>query len=283
MTRPGTRPVVVGLLGDQPGLLDHAVGWARALDAPLRVVHAWAIPLNTAEDFEARELEGTFRSAAQGVLEGARIRLERHDDLAISYEMSYGAASSILDNEGRTAALVVLGTDNTGWLGRVLGGAVARHVALHAEAPVVVVPPDVAWVAPHLVVLAIDEPRTAPGPATFALDVAMRSGAELEVVHVVDGGVAVAQRRAVLTDLDRWLEELRVAHPEVPMSTRLVAGGVADETAVASRDAQLVVLGRPREHHLPLFDDRSIAATMLRRTRCPVAVVPVAFEAVASS
>jgi nucleotide-binding universal stress UspA family protein len=274
MTTPGSRPVVVGLLGAQPTLLEHAVGWARVLDAPLRVVHAWAMPLNAAEDYEAKELEGTFRSAAQGVLEGARIQLERHDDLAISYEMSYGAASSILDIEGRSAALVVLG--------RVLGGALARHVALHAEAPVVVVPSDVQWVAPRLVVLALDDPVAAPGPAAFALDVAMRSGAELEVVHVVDAGVDVAERRALLTGLDRWIEDLRAAHPEVPMSTRLVAGGVADETAVASRDAQLVVLGRPREHHLPLFDDRSVAATMLRRTRCPVAVVPVALEVVAT-
>jgi nucleotide-binding universal stress UspA family protein len=278
VSSPRSRPVLVGVLGGQPLLLDHAVGWSRLLDAPLRVVHVWAFPANTPEAVVGVDLEATFRTAAEGVLDEARHHLEGCADLTISYEMPVGTAAGVLGAESQDAALVVLGTDLSGWVGRALGGAVARHVALHVEPPVVVVPPEAPWRPPEHIVLALDPRGDAAGPRAFALLVASRTGGSVEAVHVIDPHTRAHERARLHDALEVLHHEAVSGRPEVPVSTRLVAGQAAEETTLLSRTAELVVLGRPRERHLALLDDRSVTAGVLRRTRCAAAVVPAVYD-----
>lgn len=275
--QPGDMAVVVGVKEDQPELLDVAVGLAGLWDAPLRVVHAFELLVVAAEICSSEIDDDGPRRRPQRVIDDARSRLDEAGTPDTAYVLDDGAPIEVLERAGADARVLVLGADDVGRLGRMMGGEVALHVALHAPAPVVLVPPG--WTAGPLrdIVLAVDEANVADGPLAFAFEIARLAGARLRVMHVVrsvDQPVDLTHQGGRLVQLvERWSERF----DDVEAFPSLLSGDAADAGLIASATAQMVIVGRPDEPMRGQLLGVHVAAEIARRARCPVAVVPEAY------
>lgn len=146
------RPrLVVGLDGS-PGsvaALRWAVAEAQYRRADVDVVACWYPPL-VAEargyqvgllgcDDYAAVLRQTLDSALEDI--APDVEAAGADGRAVTGRLLEGAPGATLVSESKNATIVVVGRHGRRSLGRLLLGSVSRHVADHAECPVVVVPP----------------------------------------------------------------------------------------------------------------------------------------------
>jgi nucleotide-binding universal stress UspA family protein len=132
--------IVVGYDGSDHA--DAALRWAldeaRLRVAPLRVVHAWELPLvegfpcdPAPFDEAARRLvaDGVARATASGA------------PVAVDEIVVEGAPGTALVEAAKDAALLVVGSRGRGGLLRLLLGSVSEQVLHHSTCPVVVVRP----------------------------------------------------------------------------------------------------------------------------------------------
>ncbi|WP_051970699.1 universal stress protein [Kitasatospora azatica] len=264
------RPVQVAVDGSPGGWTALAWG-ARVAEgggAPLEVLYA--VP---------RDLLAAVTGAGQPaptedqVTEEALARVAKMTpDLAVTARLLRGSPQNVLPAESRAAALLVLGSRGVTGLRGWWVGSVSRAVAEHALCPVVVCK----------TVEDIDEVEGSPMP-------------EGDVVVVVDPGVPalgvvdLAYRAALMTasavrviaepadaaDLQELLERQQARFPEIPVKVRAAAGAPEAELVEASKQAGLVVVGRPTEPSLLGNTRMGVAAHVLEKAQCPVAVVPV--------
>ncbi|MEV6123832.1 universal stress protein [Streptomyces sp. NPDC052077] len=292
-----TLPVIAAVDGSADSLraLDWAVDAARARGAALRVAHvrqyaAWgqtdvlvAGPPDTGED---------------PVLKDARDHLaSRADAPPTDYLGLDGAPGAVLPELGADAGLLVLGSRGRGGFASLLLGSIGLAAARDAPCPVVVVPrpgrevpegPVPPGSGPRVVVgLNVDSPDEAT--LTFAFEEAARRGARLQVlaaypwpmqtwaagqvVAPVIDETAVADDTRVLAD--GFLAPHRGRRPEVRAEPYVVPGDAAGQLVAASRDADLVVVGRHRRRLLaPARMLGSVTHAVLLHAAAPVAVVP---------
>lgn len=271
-------PVVVGIQCEEPALLHYAYSWAERWNVALRVVHAFDFVDVAAELYSSADGGSTTHVRAQDIIDDAREYLEQLGPVPLEFSVNGGAAIEVLETEGKYATAVVVGTDHVSRLRRLAGTDVARHVAMHSHAPVFVVPRDTRVKELRDVVLEIDENNIADGPIRFAFDAASHAGARLRVMHVVPRAAYLADPGEHGTRLTRLVEKWHAEYPAVEVSPSLVCGEVEDEAVIASTSAQLMVVGRPNEpHHGHLFG-LHVAEEIVRRTQCPVVVVPAEYQ-----
>ncbi|MFJ9243450.1 universal stress protein [Streptomyces sp. NPDC101776] len=293
-----TLPVIAAVDGSDDSLhaLDWALDAARGRGAPLRVVHVWqyaaawtppgvlvAGPPDPAED----EVLGEVRTyvekrAARPVMEYLRLQ---------------GAPGAVLPELGSTAQLLVLGSRGRGGFASLLLGSNGMAAARDTDCPVVVVPRPGREV--H------DAPPAGPGPRVvvglhvdspdetilaFAFAEAARRGARLQVVAaypwppqawasagelvppVIDQD-AIENETRVLTEAQ--LAPHRDLHPDVHAEPYVAPGDAAGHLVAASKDADLVVVGRHRRRLLsPARLLGSVTQAVLLHAASPVAVVP---------
>ncbi|MFJ3670886.1 universal stress protein [Streptomyces sp. NPDC090106] len=293
-----TLPVIAAVDGSDDSLraLDWAVDAARGRGAPLRVAHvrqytAWTRPGVLAEGPPEPD---------DSVLDEVRARLT---DLPGVPETEYlaleGAPGALVPELGAIAQLLVLGSRGRGGFAGLLLGSNGMAAARDAECPVVVVPRPGREVhgdlpqepGPRVVAgLQVDGPDDAT--LAFAFTEAALRGARLQVVAAyawplptwaVSGEVVT-----LLADQDaaeaetRTLAEGRLAphrarHPEVRAEVTVLPGDAAGNLVAASRDAELVVVGRHRRRLLaPARMLGSVTHAVLLHATSPVAVVPPA-------
>jgi nucleotide-binding universal stress UspA family protein len=145
------RVIVVGVDGSDASLeaLRWAADEARLRVVPLVAVHAWSfIPAQPIGDpgmlaMPAGDLAGQLGAegeAARSVL-GAAVSEALGADPAVEVEQKLveGDAGDALVAESPSAELVVVGSHGRSGLKAALLGSVSRHVASHADCPVVVV------------------------------------------------------------------------------------------------------------------------------------------------
>jgi nucleotide-binding universal stress UspA family protein len=149
MTQDRQR-VVVGLDGSAESMA--AVRWAireaRYRHADVHVIACWYPPLVAeASGYEIGFLEGDkFAAGARQALEAALASVAADADVAraegrsVTGRLLEGAPGPTLVSESKDAAMIVVGRRRRSGLSRLLLGSVSRHVADHAECPVVVVP-----------------------------------------------------------------------------------------------------------------------------------------------
>ncbi|MFL4946370.1 universal stress protein [Streptomyces sp. MMS24-I31] len=289
-------PVVAAVDGSDDSLraLDWALDAARRRRAPLRVVHvrqyaAWAQP----DVLVAGPPEG-----GDEVLDQARGHVEgRTDRTDVEYVGLDGLPGALLPELGSAAQLLVLGSRGRGGFASLLLGSNGLAVARDAECPVVVVPRPGREVhgenpggpGPRVVVgLHVDS----PGEATlaFAFGEAARRGARLQAVAaypwpartwVAPGEFAppVIEQQAVESEMRKLAEGFlaphRARHPEVRAEAYVAPGDAAGHLVAASKDADLVVVGRHRRRLLaPARMMGSVTQAVLLHAASPVAVVP---------
>lgn len=270
-------PVVVGVQHEQPALLHYAFSWADRWKVPLRVVHAYSF-LDVASELYSSDDGTSAQDRAQEVIDDARDYLEELGPVPLEFSLNDGPATAVLEMESKHASAVIVGTDDVNRMRRLIGAEVARHVAMHSHAPVFVVPYGTRVKELRDVVLEIDEHNIADGPIHFAFDTASRTGARLRVMHVVPRTVYLAdpaEHGAVLTRLvERW----QARYPHIEVSPSMVCGDVQDEAVIASTSAQLIVVGRPNEPHRGQLFGLHVAEEIVRRSQCPVVVVPAEYQ-----
>ncbi|GAA2567803.1 universal stress protein [Streptomyces roseoviolaceus] len=294
-----TLPVIAAVDGSDDSLraLEWALDAARRRSAPLRVVHVrqyahWAQPEVLAA--------GPADPRDDPVLDSVRTHLEgRTGQPHTQYVGLEGAPSAVLPELGASAQLLVLGSRGRGGFASLLLGSNGMAAARDAECPVVVVRrggPEVhggpsGGPGSRVVVgLKVDGPDEAT--LEFAFAEAARRGARLQAVAaypwpaqpwmmpgevpppVVDQDVIEDEARVLA---EGFLAPYRERHPDVPAEPLAAAGDAAGHLVAASRDAELVVVGRHRRHLLaPARMMGSVTHAVLLHAASPVAVVPPA-------
>ncbi|MCN9240467.1 universal stress protein [Streptomyces sp. RY43-2] len=297
-----TLPVVAAVDGSDDSLraLEWALSAARLREAPLRVVHvrqyaSWAQPDVL--------VAGPPDPAEDPVLDQVRARLEgRADRPAMEYLSLAGAAAAVLPELGGTAQLMVLGSRGRGGFASLLLGSSGVAAARDAECPVVVVPrpgrevhsgPPVAP-GPRVVVgLQVDSPADAT--FAFAFTEADRRDARLQVIAaypwppariwtapgelVPPGDDEDAVEGEVRTLAASLLALHRERHPQVRVDLVTPPGDAAGHLVAASKDAELVVVGRHRRRLLsPARMIGSVTQAVLLHAASPIAVIPPTTE-----
>jgi nucleotide-binding universal stress UspA family protein len=292
-----TAPVIAAVDGSDDSLraLDWAVAAARRRAAVLRVVHvrqyaAWG----QADVLVAAPPE----AEGDPVLDEVRTRLAgRVEEPAVEYVALEGVPGAVLPELGTDAQLLVLGSRGRGGFASLLLGSNGLAAARDAECPVVVVPrpgrevhgDGPAEPGPRVVVgLHADSPDDATLGFAFA-EAALRE-ARLQVIAAypwpvqtwtapgqilppaIDQVAVESETRALA---EGFLAPYRGRHPEVRVDTEALPGDAAGHLVAASRDAELVVVGRHRRRLLsPARMMGSVAQAVLLHAASPIAVVP---------
>ena len=279
MSNP-TRPVVVAIADKQPSALSFAVTEARSCGASLRVVYAYGVPPRASQAIpvEASIIEG-LRRLGQSVLDDARQFVdELGTGLDVEYVLSGHTPLDALSLEATKARCLVLGADDVPWYDRLLRTKVAGYLATHSSCPVIVVPELEFPTGPDgEVILTLDGVTPASGPLHFAFEEANARDSLLHVLHATPPGTLSSDAEASRANVSELIAEWRERYPDVAV---LEANVVGDTVAVidrATQSAELVVIGRPHSHVIPLALVRPVAVEVLRKAQCPVAVVPVSY------
>ncbi|MEV6613113.1 universal stress protein [Streptomyces sp. NPDC051051] len=284
-------PVVVGVDGSEPSL--RAVDWAAdeavLRGVPLRVVHAclW-------ERYEGAALaRDTGRPTApplpQDVVGAAAQRArDRRPGLRVNADVVFEEPEHALLREGRGASALVVGTRGRGAVTELLLGSVGLAVAARADCPVIVLrgthDNQAARPVRGRVVVGVGEHAKDSAAVRFAAEEARRRGVPLDAVRAWRCPAHENTGRArPAGDSARPREEraggdleaaLRDAPGDVDVRRRTVEGPARQVLLDASREADLLVVGATR--HEGRFGLRlgRVARAALRRSACPVAVVP---------
>ncbi|MGV9759624.1 universal stress protein [Streptomyces tricolor] len=292
-------PVIAAVDGSTDSLraLDWALDAARRRAAPLRVVHvrqyaAWG----QADVLVA----GPPEAEGDPVLDEVRTRLaDRAGETPVEYVAVEGVPGAVLPELGADAQLLVLGSRGRGGFASLLLGSNGLAAARDAECPVVVVPrpgrevhgQGPAEPGPRVVVgLHADSPDE--GVLAFAFAEAARRDARLQVIAAYPWPVqtwsAPGQLVPPLVDQDAvehetralaegFLAPHRARRPEVRADAEALPGDAAGHLVAASKDADLVVVGRHRRRLLaPARMMGSVTQAVLLHAASPVAVVPPA-------
>jgi nucleotide-binding universal stress UspA family protein len=278
------QPVVAGIDGSAPSRAAAALAaWEAARDnRTLRLVCGFEQPRTAGEVTPPFGLKREpTQNAATMLQEAAGILEHDHPGLRVETEVTAGNPTTVLVDESRDAALVVLGSRGLGGFTGLLLGSVSAQVAAHARTPVMV-----ARDGPG------DDPNAPPapagGPVVVGVDGSPRSVAAVE--FALDEAHA---RRQPLIAVYGWQvprmgrEEARRLpedaaaeparrHPEVRVEHRMVdatnpARALLD--AGDEVDASLVVVGsRGRDGFAGLLLG-SVSQAVLNHARRTVAVV----------
>ncbi|WP_329045514.1 universal stress protein [Streptomyces sp. NBC_01422] len=282
-----TAQVTVGVDGSDESLAaaHWAAGEAVLREVPLLLVHVEEWPSTPEAPLpDSRQLD----ARAEALLENEADRVRReHPGLDVLVEGVRGREAEELTTAANEADLMVLGSRG---LGGVLGfviGSVSLAVAGAAQRPVVLVRARGEEAVAHSgIVAGVDIHHPCEPLLAFSFTEAARRRLPLHFLHVwkpptsYGGYVAFADHGGretleshALGGLDDLLAPWRRRYPGVDVTARLAMGSSAYEIAEASRDAELVVVGR-RTRRLPGVSLGHVAHAVIHHSPAPVAVVP---------
>jgi nucleotide-binding universal stress UspA family protein len=287
-------PIVVGIDGSDESLVGLAWATHEAVHEhrPLRLVHSWEVPVPGYVPVPASV--DLVREAAEAVLSDAVAKAQEWaPGLEVDGVLVHGPAGRVLADQGKGAAMVVVGSHGRGGFARLLLGSTSEAVSSHGTVPVVVTrgtAADAAW-RPGPVVVGVDGSAVSEAAIDFAFQAASRRGHGLVVVHAwaqpdpfVDEAFAVLSeaatrqteaRLAVSESLAGWRDK----YPDVEVTEVIADGHPVDALlAEATRaNAALLVLGSRGRGGFAGLLLGSVSRGVLHHAACPVAVVrPVA-------
>ena len=141
---PSDEPVTVGV--DDDASSDTAIVFgaheAQRRGVPLRLVHAWQMPLPTMEGSVALvtsplQAKSQHRRLLEEVTQRVRVA---YPDLEVESELVADNAAAALLARARRSSMLVLGTHRRGLLAGLTLGSVARDLLLHVACPTCIVP-----------------------------------------------------------------------------------------------------------------------------------------------
>jgi nucleotide-binding universal stress UspA family protein len=135
------REIVVGVSGSPASGL--ALRWAaeeaRLRGAPLRIVHTWEVPSGEAMVAGTAFREATEKEALERAMHWVETALGTQD-VPGTVDIVEGPAAAVLVGRSRHAALLVVGTQESRGLHRLITGSVSHFCVSHATCPVVAIP-----------------------------------------------------------------------------------------------------------------------------------------------
>lgn len=268
-----TKPVVVGIQGEQPLALLFAAETAAAWGVGLRVVHC--VDPVVAGEFSAVS-DGTRPVPGEGLLDYAKgVIAGTLPESAVDYVLSVRGAYGELFDEAERASMIVVGTDPASTLQRLFGGRVTEHLVKKADVPVAVVPEGGSPADPTgTVFVALD----AKGPATaalrFAFDEAQRRDRRLHVAHVAPEDATPAGTEELRAEVAEILAGWSEQYPDVVVTTRIVYDEPDDGVIRTGAESDLLVLGRSKGSHLPSLFTHPVLTEIARHAHSPCVVVP---------
>ncbi|MFG3699343.1 universal stress protein [Micromonospora sp. NPDC047620] len=289
MTSNTGAPVVVGVDGSAAALdaVRVAAREAAQRQRPLRVVHAFIWPLTRVPVDPvpgAPAGAGLRNQAERYVAEAIAEAGKAAPEVAVTGVVVDGAATPVLLDESRDAALVVLGHRGLGGFAGLLIGSVTVQVSAHALCPVLVVRGEPRADGP--VVVGVDGSANSTEAVAFAFEEASHRGAPLIAVQawLFPSPVGPGDILPLVYDLDAYAaEEERVLaesvagfaerYPDVPVRHRLVRGSPARVLVDESEAAQLVVVGARGRGPLSGLLLGSVSHAVLHHAHSPVAIV----------
>lgn len=215
--------------------------------------------------------------------------------IARELEVAQPARISVIDADSAEEGLTHVAAGAAGLvIGRAAGsreatlaalGHVARRLLRRLPCPVVVVPRDLAAVAPGPILLATDLDTSSQAAVGFARALAARHGREIEVVHVREDRHSdliddldpswLAAREAASGELEhalhRWMaEHALLGRPHVVQGSTVEAL----HAAAVAMQAAMIVVGSRRLGAIGRIFLGSTASALAGQAVCPVAVVP---------
>lgn len=292
-----SRSVLAGVDGSEHSFAaaDWAAREALRRAVPLRLVHASPQLPGDAVPARARD---TLHRLGEMTLQRVAAELGgRYPQLRAYCEQTGEAPASALLSAAQGAGLLVVGARGSGGFDGLAVGSVALRVAAAAPCPVVVVPgrqidgfggrtrADAR--SPEMVV-GFDAHRPVREVVDRAFAVAEARGARLRVVQAwALPAEAVSPQTLFVTEEDRatWedqevlrlsdaLRAVRATYPQVTARTDVVLLHPAQALLNASREADLLVVGRRTDARAPEGRLGPVTHAVLHHTRCPVAIVP---------
>lgn len=283
-----SAPVVVGIDGSESSL--DAVRWAAEeaarRDVPLRIVHAYGIPVGYPPGFvDWHLLHEAIVTRGRTWLEHARQTAEETAPgvAAEVVEVDGGAVPMLLAESAHTA-LMALGSRGLGGFTGLLVGSTAVELAARGDCPVVVVRGR-AHEGP--VVVGVDGTPTGEAAIAFAFAEASARGTGLVAVHTwtdllleaaFAGGAAALDFTPIAQEAEEVLAE-RLAgwqekYPDVAVTREVSRERAAGALLRLAEHAQLVVVGTRGRGGFRGLLLGSTSQHLLRHASCPVAVVP---------
>ncbi|MFJ9576728.1 universal stress protein [Streptomyces sp. NPDC101191] len=298
-----TPQVTVGVDGSEESLA--AAHWAAReavlREVPLRLLHVSAWP--DAPEVPAAHA-GAVTEGDEALLREVAERAEKdHRGLEVRAERVRGPAAETLTAAANEADLLVLGSRGLGALAGFVAGSVSLAVVGAARQPVVLVraeaPRDLGSdgddgsdgsdenVGSGGIVVGVDIYHPCEPLLGFAFTEAARRGLPLRLLHswtlpasygyasLVDPGAGEELGDRLVGGLDDLVEPWRLRYPEVGATAETVVGSAAYRMVEASRDAELVLVGR-RRPHLPLGPHLGhVAHAVVHHSPAPVGVIPL--------
>ncbi len=281
-------PVVVGVDGDAQSdrALDYAVGEARRRGAGITIVHVITETQPIATPVALYNVDA-FGAVARRLVADAEQTVHALDpDLQVRTVVEPGPGSAVLATVGEGASAIVVGHRHRSLVSRILTHSIATGLAARAHAPVISVPQG--WEEPRQprpVLVGVDEATAEHDALRAAFVEAELRDVGLVVLHA--WRLPTAYDAAIVSQVavEEWrsdaAEQLRSAlaplceeHPQVGVEVLVRHEHPAPALVKASRDADLVVVGRrghgaPFGHHLG-----STGRALIREAACPVMVAP---------
>jgi len=274
--------IVVGVDGSPESW--HALRWAAdradGTAQPLHIMHAKGIaPIGWGRVEQVEALDNVCEQAL-GVI-------AHHTALRVSWSQPRQLPINALFEASTRAAEVVIGTRGTGAVRGAVLGSVTTELAAIAECPVTVVRAaltDRQRFGP--VVVGVDARPDGAAALEFAFAEAERRHVTLRATLCwrpdrwrFAQGVPVsvmntlAARRQQLDVLRRTLATPAAQHPHVYVETALAPAPATAALAESSADASLLVVGTRGRHGVGGLLLGSVSQGVMRRARCPVAIV----------
>ncbi|WP_176832540.1 universal stress protein [Geodermatophilus sp. DSM 45219] len=288
-----SAPVVVGVGADGSGAsaLDWAAAEAAGQRRPLRIVHAYHLPMAVVDPFGVAltaDCLSAQQAAAAQLLDVALARVRSvAPGVRASASVVRGSPHRVLLRESRGAHLLVLGARRRARRHGLVQAPLHLRVATSACCPVTVVHPSRDAGADRLpprVVVGIDGLEHSDAAIGFAFRAAARRGIPVTAVHAWTADCP-ADLEAVTAPLvttesgahalvDGAVARWRELYPDVPVTTEVVRRDPVSALVTGSADAALVVVGSrgSRGGLATLFG--SVGRAVIDVAAGPVAVVP---------
>jgi nucleotide-binding universal stress UspA family protein len=279
------KPVVVGVDGSEASqdALDWAVVEGQLTGRSLKVLYSYTLAPGSAP------MDKILREIGHEVLDAANARVRaRAPELVVDSDLHYGPPVSLLLEQSREAAVLVVGGRGAGSFAALLLGSVAVGVTAHAHCPVVVVRGTQG--APgngegSRVVVGVDGSEPSVAAVEFAIAEASRRRLPLHALsawqlpplyeptmypELLDPEIYETESREALSEqLAGWREK----YPDVPVTEVVERLHPVEALVRASRTADLVVVGCRGRGGFRGMLLGSVGQGLIRHAHCPVAVV----------
>ncbi|MFE7548730.1 universal stress protein [Streptomyces gardneri] len=262
-----------------------ALVWAadEAVRRGLRLRLVAAVP--PAHDrflYDALGHRSALRIRAESALVNAEdLVRELHDGLWTATELVDGAPATVLQDRTAHAVLAVVGSRRLDRAAEVLSeGSVVMPLAARADCPVAVVrAPEHRPVHPPTLVVGVDGGTACQEAVAFAVEEASLREARLRAVMVRprsrlsndDADEGLVERRQLLAAcMAGWAER----YPDIGIAEEVLRGHPAEQLALTSQEAVLLVVGRRGRGGCTGTRLGSTVHGLLHRADCPVIIVP---------